>query len=60
MAVQRAEMTPELLAPKLEISAKTLRKWLRAEFPRPLMDKYARWVLSQQMVDRAKDRWPKR
>jgi hypothetical protein len=43
-------MTPEELAIKLGISAKSLRAWLRSRFPRPASQKGNSWSLTPQHV----------
>ncbi len=39
-------MRPEELADELGVSGKTVRNWLREQFPRSPADRYARWNLT--------------
>lgn len=48
-------MRPKDLAAELEIDAKTLRGWLRKEFPRPLDKKNTSWALSDDVVEAARE-----
>lgn len=41
-------MTPDLLADELGISPKTLRAWLRNEYPRPIEHKNTSWLLTAE------------
>lgn len=51
-------MTPTELAIQLEISPKTLRAWLRRQFPRPDSQKWTLWApLSPHIVRAARQRW---
>src|SRR3954454_25179554 len=43
-------MTPEQLAAELGISGKTLRAWLRRNFPRPPGEKWSSWTLSPEHI----------
>lgn len=45
---------PADLATELDISAKALRGFLRREFPRPTEAKNTSWLLSEEMVDKAR------
>jgi hypothetical protein len=48
-------MRPKDLALELDIDAKTLRGWLRKEFPRPTDKKNTSWVLSEDVADAARE-----
>jgi uncharacterized protein YjcR len=48
-------MRPKDLAVELEIDPKTLRAWLRREFPREATAKNTSWALTQAQVDAARD-----
>jgi len=48
-------MTPEQLAAELGISGKTLRAWLRANFPRPAAQKGSDWSLSPEHIAAARE-----
>jgi hypothetical protein len=43
-------MTPEQLAIELGVSAKTMRAWLRLNFPRPAAQKGSNWELAPEQV----------
>jgi hypothetical protein len=45
---------PEQLAQELGISARTLRGWLREEWPRPVTDRGARWSMLHEQVAAAR------
>jgi len=47
-------MTPEQLAAELGISAKTLRAWLRRNYPRPAAEKWSDWTLSPTHIAAAR------
>lgn len=47
-------MTPEQLAAELGISGKTLRAWLRRNFPRPEAQKWSNWTLSPEHIAAAR------
>jgi hypothetical protein len=48
-------MRPKDLALELDIDAKTLRGWLRKEFPRPTDKKNTSWVLTDDVADAARE-----
>ena len=50
-------MEPEDLARELGMSAKSLRAWLRATYPRPAAMHYQRWHLSSDQVAAARERF---
>lgn len=43
--------TPEELADELQVSAKEIRRYLRAEHPRSEAEKHQRWNLDDRMVN---------
>ena len=47
-------MTPEQLARELGVSAKTLRAWLRRNFPRPAAQKHSDWNLALEHIAAAR------
>src|SRR4051794_38128963 len=47
-------MTPEQLAAELGISGKTLRAWLRRNFPRSAGEKWSSWTLSPEHIAAAR------
>lgn len=47
-------MTPEQLAAELGISARTLRAWLRGNYPRPAAEKWSDWTLSPAHIAAAR------
>lgn len=51
-------MTPGELADELGVSPKTLRSWLRAEWPRK--EPGAEWALTAEQVEAARQRWARR
>lgn len=48
-------MHPSELAAALEVDAKTLRTWLRANFTRPAEEKNTSWMLTEDMILAAQD-----
>lgn len=52
-----SEMSPVRLSAELGISDKTLRAWLRREFPRHLGDKGSSWWMTPDQIAAARDRW---
>jgi hypothetical protein len=50
-------MRPEDLAREFGISGKTLRGWLRREYPRPPGEHGAMWELDSAQVEAARARW---
>jgi predicted ATPase len=53
---QQIITTPDKLAEELEISPKTLRKWLRDNFSK---DKSAKWNLTKEHIQAARNNWEK-
>lgn len=52
---QQQGMRPKDLAEELDISPKSLRAFLRREFPRASEEKNTNWLLSDEMVDKARE-----
>ena len=50
-------MTPNQLADELGISAKTLRAWLRRNWPRSVAERGTEWELTIDQIRAARDRW---
>jgi hypothetical protein len=50
-------MTPSELAQELGISPKTLRAWLRETYSRRPHERYERWLLSEEQIRAARERW---
>lgn len=48
-------MRPSELAAALEVDAKTLRTWLRANFTRPADQHNTSWLLTEDMILAAQD-----
>jgi len=46
--------TPENLAKELGVPSWAIRKWLRREHPRPLVDKKTKWILSPELAEEVK------
>ncbi|HKO21095.1 MAG TPA: MerR family transcriptional regulator [Candidatus Eisenbacteria bacterium] len=53
-------MKPEELARELGVSGKTLRQWLREEFPRPKGERGKHWDLADEQVAAARRRFGQR
>lgn len=45
---------PKDLAEELEVDAKTLRSYLRKEFPRPAGEKNTSWALTEAQIEAAR------
>lgn len=50
-------MTPGQLAAELDMSPKTLRGWLRRDFPREEFRKRTSWELTPEMIHAARARF---
>ncbi len=50
-------MRPEELAEELGISGKTLRGWLREQYPRPAIERHSWWTLTSAQVAAARKRF---
>jgi hypothetical protein len=50
-------MTPNQSADELGISARTLRAWLRREWPRTLGEEGLEWALTAEQIRAARERW---
>lgn len=50
-------MTPLELAAQLGVSAKTLRAWLRRQYPRSPIEHGQRWYLDADQVAAARQHW---
>jgi len=50
-------MSPNQLADELGISPKTLRAWLRREYPRDTAAKWSSWELTIDQIAAARARW---
>lgn len=48
-------LRPKELAEELEVDPKTLRGFLRKEFPRPAGEKNTSWVLTEEMAAKARE-----
>ena len=56
-AADNGNVNPETLARQLGVSAKTLRAWLRRDYPRRPGERGASWWLTDEQVDAARTRW---
>lgn len=52
---EESVMTPKALATELEVSPKTLRSFLRREFPRSAQEKNTSWKLTEDQVAKARE-----
>jgi predicted site-specific integrase-resolvase len=52
-----ASQSPNELARELGISPKTLRQWLREEYPRPYGQKGTRWEIKERQCAAARNHW---
>jgi hypothetical protein len=50
-------MTPDELADEVGVSGKTLRAWLRENYPRTDHEYHTRWVLTETQVAAARERF---